>query len=132
MDRIQKYILSNLSTLFISIFMPLFAIASVIFSIKLATYTAVIQLSLYDMAKLYLFVLPEIFSRMQKFYLVTLFLTKKVRQNLISLLQNLDTVLGTGFFILVKTMRMEHTLKYFYLIKRKKKRFSYLLKRQNL
>jgi len=60
MDRIQKYILSNLSTLFISIFMPLFAIASVIFSIKLATYTAVIQLSLYDMAKLYLFVLPEI------------------------------------------------------------------------
>ena len=40
--------------------MPLFAIASVIFSIKLATYTAVIQLSLYDMAKLYLFVLPEI------------------------------------------------------------------------
>jgi len=60
MDRIQKYILSNLSTLFISIFMPLFAIASVIFSIKLATYTAVIQLSLYDMSKLYLFVLPEI------------------------------------------------------------------------
>jgi len=60
MDRVQKYILSNLSTLFISIFMPLFAIASVIFSIKLATYTAVIQLSLYDMAKLYLFVLPEI------------------------------------------------------------------------
>ena len=40
--------------------MPLFAIASVIFSIKLATYTAVIQLSLYDMSKLYLFVLPEI------------------------------------------------------------------------
>lgn len=60
MDRIQKYILGNLSTLFISIFMPLFAIASVIFSIKLATYTAVIQLSLLDMAKLYLFVLPEI------------------------------------------------------------------------
>ncbi len=40
--------------------MPLFAIASVIFSIKLATYTAVIQLSLLDMGKLYLFVLPEI------------------------------------------------------------------------
>jgi lipopolysaccharide export system permease protein len=41
-------------------FMPLFAIASVIFMIKLATYTAVIQLSLWDMVKLYLFVLPEI------------------------------------------------------------------------
>jgi len=60
MNRIQKYILNNLSTLFISIFMPLFAIASVIFSIKLATYTAVIQLSFMDMSKLYLFVLPEI------------------------------------------------------------------------
>jgi len=60
MNRIQKYILSNLSTLFISIFMPLFAIASVIFSIKLATFTAVIQLTLLDMTKLYLFVLPEI------------------------------------------------------------------------
>ncbi len=60
MDRVQKYILSNLSTLFVSIFMPLFAIASVIFSIKLATYTAVIQLSLLDMLKLYMFVLPEI------------------------------------------------------------------------
>jgi len=60
MDRIQKYLLSNLSSLFVSIFMPLFAIASVIFSIKLATYTAVIQLSLLDMGKLYMFVLPEI------------------------------------------------------------------------
>ncbi|MEN8302636.1 MAG: LptF/LptG family permease [Campylobacterota bacterium] len=60
MDRIQTYLLSNLSSLFVSIFMPLFAIASVIFSIKLATYTAVIQLSLLDMGKLYMFVLPEI------------------------------------------------------------------------
>ncbi|MCD6190449.1 MAG: LptF/LptG family permease [Sulfurimonas sp.] len=60
MDRIQKYILSNLSTLFLSIFMPLFSIASIIFLIKLATYTAVIQLSILDMTKLYIFVLPEI------------------------------------------------------------------------
>ena len=43
-----------------SIFLPLFAIASVIFMIKLATYTAVIQLSLAEMGKLYLFVLPEL------------------------------------------------------------------------
>jgi len=60
MNRLQKYIISNLSTLFSSIFMPLFAIASVIFLIKLATYTAVIQLSVWEMSKLYLFVLPEI------------------------------------------------------------------------
>ena len=44
-----------------SIFMPLFAIASVIFLINLATYTAVIQLDIWEMTKLYLFVLPEIF-----------------------------------------------------------------------
>jgi len=60
MDRLQKYILNNLSSLFLSIFLPLFSIASVIFLIKLATYTAVIQLSIWEMTKLYLFVLPEI------------------------------------------------------------------------
>ena len=60
MDILQKYILKNLSTLFLSIFLPLFAIASVIFLIKLATYTAIIQLSIWEMTKLYLFVLPQI------------------------------------------------------------------------
>ncbi|MBA3025290.1 MAG: LptF/LptG family permease, partial [Sulfurimonas sp.] len=38
----------------------LFSIASVIFLIKLATYTAIIQLSLWEMSKLYFFILPEI------------------------------------------------------------------------
>ncbi|QSZ41669.1 LptF/LptG family permease [Sulfurimonas aquatica] len=60
MNRLRSYIISNLSSLFLSIFMPLFTIASVIFLIKLATYTAVIQLSIWEMAKLYFFVLPEI------------------------------------------------------------------------
>ncbi|MFZ2888936.1 LptF/LptG family permease, partial [Sulfuricurvum sp.] len=60
MDKLHRYILSNLSILFFSIFLPLFAIASVIFMIKLATYTAVIQLSIAEMGKLYLFVLPEL------------------------------------------------------------------------
>jgi len=60
MDRLRKYILNNLYMIFLSMFMPLFAIASVVFMIKLATYTAVIQLSIWDMTKLYLFVLPEI------------------------------------------------------------------------
>jgi len=60
MDRLQKYIINNLSILFLSIFLPLFAIASVIFLIKLATYTAVIQLTLWEMAKLYFFILPEV------------------------------------------------------------------------
>lgn len=60
MHKLQKYIINNLSMLFLSIFLPLFAIASVIFLIKLATYTAVIQLTLWEMTKLYFFVLPEI------------------------------------------------------------------------
>ncbi len=40
--------------------MPIFFTASVIFLIKLATYTAIIQLTILDMTKLYMFVLPEI------------------------------------------------------------------------
>ncbi len=60
MFRLQKYIINNLSILFLSIFLPLFSIASVIFLIKLATYTAVIQLTIWEMTQLYLFVLPEI------------------------------------------------------------------------
>ena len=60
MNRLKKYITANLSSLFISIFLPLFAIASVILFIKLATYTAVIQLSVWEMTKLYIFRLPEI------------------------------------------------------------------------
>ncbi len=46
--------------LFLTIFLPLFSIASVIFLIKLATYTSVIQLSIWEMSKLYFFILPEI------------------------------------------------------------------------
>lgn len=60
MGKLRHYILSNLSILFFSIFLPLFAIASVIFMIKLATYTAVIQLNIAEMGKLYLFALPEL------------------------------------------------------------------------
>lgn len=61
MKILEKYILSHLSMLFLSVFLPLFAIASVIFLIKLATYTAVIQLNIWEMAKMYIFVLPEVF-----------------------------------------------------------------------
>lgn len=52
--------MSNLSSLFVSIFLPLFAIATVILFINIATYTAVIQLSVAEMFKLYLFYLPQI------------------------------------------------------------------------
>ena len=60
MQRLQKYLLNNFSALFTSIFLPLFVIASVIFLIKLSTYTAVIQLTVWEMAQLYLFMLPEL------------------------------------------------------------------------
>ena len=60
MNKLEKYLINNLSTLFLSIFLSLFAIASVVFLIKLATYTAVIQLTIFEMFKLYLFVLPQI------------------------------------------------------------------------
>lgn len=61
MHRLRRYIISNFSISFFSIFLPLFAIASVIFMLKLATYTAYIQLTFFEMFKLYLFVLPELF-----------------------------------------------------------------------
>ena len=60
MHKLRRYILSTFGLLFFSIFLPLFSIASVIFLIKLASYTAVIQLNLWEMFKLYLFILPEI------------------------------------------------------------------------
>jgi len=60
MKQLQLYLIKNLSVLFFSIFMPLFAIASVIFMIKLATYTAIIQLSILEMLKLYMFILPDL------------------------------------------------------------------------
>ncbi|MDQ1263757.1 MAG: lipopolysaccharide export system permease protein [Campylobacterota bacterium] len=60
MHILKKYIRESLSLLFLSIFLPLFAIASIVFLIKLATVTAVIQLSILEMAKLFLFMLPEL------------------------------------------------------------------------
>ncbi|MCJ7765728.1 MAG: LptF/LptG family permease, partial [Thiovulaceae bacterium] len=61
MHKLRRYIISNFSISFFSIFLPLFAISSVIFMIKLAAYTAYIQLDVWEMFELYLFVLPELF-----------------------------------------------------------------------
>ena len=60
MYELRNYIIMNVSLLFFSIFAPLWVIASVIILIKLATYTAVIHLTVWEMFKLYLFLLPEI------------------------------------------------------------------------
>jgi len=60
MQKLQEYIKSSLSVIFFSIFTPLFAIAAIIFMVKLATYTSYIQLSVFEMLKLFLFVMPEL------------------------------------------------------------------------
>lgn len=60
MNTVQNYIKKSLSILFLSIFIPLFSIASIVFLIKLATYTSIIQLSLTEMTKLFFFMLPEL------------------------------------------------------------------------
>lgn len=57
---LEKYLKQSLSMLFLSIFLPLFSIASIVFLIKMATYTAIIQLSLFEMTKLFFFMLPEL------------------------------------------------------------------------
>jgi len=60
MDKLKAYLLSNFSQIYFSIFMPLYVIASVILLVKIAAYTAYIQLTLLEMAKLYIFLLPEL------------------------------------------------------------------------
>jgi lipopolysaccharide export system permease protein len=58
--HLNKYILKNLSENFFSIFIPLFVIASVIFLIRVSTITSIIQISLFEMFKLYLFIIPDL------------------------------------------------------------------------
>jgi len=60
MSRLQDYITKNLSINFFSIFLPLFVIASVIFLIRVSTITSIIEINLYEMFKLYLFIIPDL------------------------------------------------------------------------
>jgi len=60
MDKLEKYIVNNLSSLFFSMLLPLFTIASMVFLIRLSIATSVIQVSAFEMFKLYLFILPDI------------------------------------------------------------------------
>ena len=52
--------MSSFTMLFFSIFLPLYIIASVIFLIKMAHVTSVVQLSVAELTKLYLFMLPDL------------------------------------------------------------------------
>lgn len=60
MSVLQNYIKRSLFIIFLSIFLPLFSIASIVFLIKMAAYTAVVQISLLEMINLFFFMLPEL------------------------------------------------------------------------
>jgi len=60
MDRIKRYLIANFSLQFFSIFTALFAIASIVFMIKIAHMTSVITINVWELLQLYLYILPEL------------------------------------------------------------------------
>ena len=60
MNRLSNYINKHLSINFFSIFLPLFVIASVVFLIRVSTITSIIEINLFEMFKLYLFIIPDL------------------------------------------------------------------------
>ncbi len=60
MSRLIKYFSNHLGSAFYSYFLPLFGIASLIFFIKIVSLTAIVELSLSDLAKMYIFITPQI------------------------------------------------------------------------
>ena len=61
MDLFNKYILKNLGINIFSIFVPLFVIASIVFLIRVSSITSIIEISTFEIFKLYLFILPDLF-----------------------------------------------------------------------
>ncbi len=60
MSKLYRYLGDQLFSSFLSFFLPLFGIASLLFFIKLVSVTAVIQISFGELMELYLFILPQI------------------------------------------------------------------------
>ncbi len=60
MGRVNNYLLKHFSSLFSSLFFTLFFITSVVFFIKIASITAVIKISFYELGLLYIYLLPNI------------------------------------------------------------------------
>ncbi|BCD60170.1 MULTISPECIES: LptF/LptG family permease [unclassified Nitratiruptor] len=60
MPKLLRYLGNHLYESFLSYFLPLFSIASLIFFIKIVSLTSIVQLSLGDLAKLYIFITPQI------------------------------------------------------------------------
>jgi lipopolysaccharide export system permease protein len=60
MKRVANYINNHLFSSFISFFIPLFGIASLIFFIKIVSVTSIIKLSFLELLQMYIFILPQI------------------------------------------------------------------------
>ncbi len=60
MDRVNNYLLSHFISLFSSLFFILFSIISVIFLIKIASVTSVIQMNFVELVTLYIYLIPKL------------------------------------------------------------------------
>ncbi|KEA46595.1 membrane protein [Campylobacter mucosalis] len=60
MNRINKYLLSHFLSTFASLFSTLFLIMSIVFFIQIARVTAYIEISFFELVKLYTFTLPRV------------------------------------------------------------------------
>jgi lipopolysaccharide export system permease protein len=60
MHKIQRYLLSNYSTLFFQLFTILYAITSIIFLVKIATDTSLLKITFLDLGFMYLMQMPLI------------------------------------------------------------------------
>lgn len=60
MHKLKAHLLKTFFSLFLSIFLPLLAIASIIILVQMSEVTAVVQLNAFEMFQLYLFIVPQI------------------------------------------------------------------------
>ncbi|AQW83057.1 LptF/LptG family permease [Campylobacter pinnipediorum] len=60
MSNINRYLLNNFISTFASLFSTLFLIMSIVFFIQIARITSYIEITFFELAKLYLFLLPRI------------------------------------------------------------------------
>ncbi len=60
MGQTKKYLLNHFASTFLSLFGTLFFIISITFFVKISKITAVIEVTFFELGKLYLFVLPQI------------------------------------------------------------------------
>ena len=57
---LTRYLYNHFTESFWAFFIPLFGIASLIFFIKIVSYTSIIKLDIFDLARLYVYILPQI------------------------------------------------------------------------